>query len=430
MPVFLAYPAGSALRVEATNPRRPIADLHVDSGRGGLSTAIAVALAGTGARVFHVHSVELGATAIVDAAVRTGVPLVVTLHDHGLVCENYALLERGERFCDVPDDLSRCDRCLAATRGRPAGSLATHRADAAELVRRATRFVAPSGSVLALVSRVHPGIGPKSTQMAWGIPLPSARSTARAQGAPRLSVAVVGMHWGEKGRDRLPDLLRACKTLPIDFHLFGATEGRPTRDLVDAAPSVRVHGAYSRPELATRLVDAGVHLAVLPSTKPETFSLVLSEVIAAGVPVIGSDLGALSERIRGDRLGFVFDPWAPETLSSLLADLDRDRIRVDAVARHVRTLPVRTEAEMLKDHVDLWSSVAEGAKPASDPALLAAFEAARAAARAPSRLLEWVEAARATDFYRDLPLRTLLPESTRKRVLDALGARLERKRRS
>ncbi len=60
-------------------------------------------------------------------------------------------------------------------------------------------------------------------------------------------------------------------------------------------PGVTYYGTYQHFELPGR--TAQIDVAVIPSEFPEPFSLVLSEMWQARLPVVGSDLGALGERI-------------------------------------------------------------------------------------------------------------------------------------
>jgi hypothetical protein len=112
----------------------------------------------------------------------------------------------------------------------------------------------------------------------------------------------------------------------------------------------------------------------------------------------------------------------------LLGGLERDRGQIDRVAAHVRSLERRTEEWMVRDHAELWTSLARRPRremPASESAATASFEAgrARAAKSRPSKVGIAIDAVRRTDFYRDLPLRRALPVSVRKR-LESFAARL------
>jgi len=105
---------------------------------------------------------------------------------------------------------------------------------------------------------------------------------------------------------------------------------------------------------------------------------------------------------------------------------------VERVAANVRNTPRRSEEEMARDHAALWSEVsrrrASLGSPRSDAldgARLREIESfetgvARAARRRPSRVGALLDFVKKTDFYRDLPLRRLLPEGARKSIERAL----------
>jgi hypothetical protein len=253
---------------------------------------------------------------------------------------------------------------------------------------------------------------------------------------------VVGVWAKVKGAARLPVLLGACRELDVEFHLFGATEGASLAAVEHCGARVVAHGAYPRGALAERLVRARCHAVALPSVGAESFSLVLSEVVAAGFPVLASNLGALGERVTESELGWSFDPEDEREFSELVSRLVRDRGEVERIALRVNELPLRDEAHMAADHATLWTSLAS--RPGDGPVApeeawklaIARFERGvdRASARRPSRIDALFAFLKKTDFYRDLRLRTLLSEETRKAIETALrrpsyGARRSKERR-
>jgi glycosyltransferase involved in cell wall biosynthesis len=429
--VFTAHPSAGELLVEAWAPRRLVAALPVQSDDG--ASALAAAIVGTDATVLHVHSPQFGPDVIARAVRATGVRLTVALHDHSLVCENYELLEDGSRYCGIPMDLARCDRCLVNTRRRPPGALVLWREATARLVDATDAVIAPSRSVLEHAGRVHPSIAARARHIPWGVPAAGARRERAAAESGPLRVAVVGVWAKVKGREQLPALLSACRHLDVEWHLFGATEGASLAD-VERSGTVVVHGAYRRAVLAARLVAARCHVVALPSVGAETFSLALSEVTAAGFPVLASDLGALGERVREDALGWLFDPFDPSSFARVVAHLASNREELERVAVHVAALPRRGEVRMAIEHADLWTEVGEreararagtgspGTLDETRRTALSAFEAGvlRAGHLRPSRLDALFDFAKKTDFYRDLRLRRLLSERTRKAIESVL----------
>jgi hypothetical protein len=362
----------------------------------------------------------------------------MTLHDHAFSCENYTLLEGGERHCGIPEDLARCDACLARTLGKAPGEVIRHRARMHELANATDAFVAPSRSVLELCSRIHPEIEARAHRIAWGAPGQSEPSkiaeTSSPLAAGPLRIAFVGLLSKPKGRERLAPLLAACRDLDVEWHVFGATEGASLRDVQQSAPRVVLHGAYRREDLARRLAFAGCHVGFLPSVAAESFSLALSDVLSAGLPVLASHLGALAERVTEESLGWTFDPWAPETLAAVISRLCADRTLVDDARARVRSRAVRTDADMASDHVKLWQALAAAPRSHSagaDGLALSLFREGERRAHGATRslLFPLVARLRGTLFYQDLRLRGLVSENRRKAVERAVSRLFSRARR-
>jgi glycosyltransferase involved in cell wall biosynthesis len=440
--LFIAYPRATKLVVLGQGSAvGPIAELSIGhapesalSPWPGLARALQVSMAALGADVFSVQAPQLAPAAICEAIDRSSARVAITLHDHALVCENHHLLEAGGRYCDLPADPERCDRCLLRARGRERGYLGRWRERQAELLDRADVAIAPSDSVLATVARIHPSIAGRARRIDWGVPEPRARCDPRAARETPLRIAVVGVLAEVKGAERLPELMRACGELAVEWHLFGASEGRSLYAIKSAAPRVVVHGAYSRSNLAPRLVSARCALGLLPSIVPESFSLTLSELWAAGMPVIVSDLGAQKERVLAGDLGWTIDPWEPSELSNLILDLVTERGAIEQRMQRLRSRPHRDEGAMVGDHVCVWHELAKRGPRRTLPAE-AVTDAKRefnaAAPRASSAVLRAVarrvDELRKSEWYRDLPLRRLLPEAARARVERGVLAAMRKK---
>jgi len=387
-----------------------------------LERALEASLLGLAIDVLMIEAPGIAPRALAAAIDATGVRAAVTLHDHALVCENHELLELGERYCDLPADRGRCDRCLAQTRRRAAGYLERWRTEQARLLERCDAVVAPSDSVLATVARIHPSIAARARRIDWGVVAPAARCDPQTAFERPLRVAVVGVLAKVKGAERLPELIRAASALDVEWHLFGATEGRSLAAIRRAGARVVVHGAYPRSRLAERIVRARCQIGLLPSIAPESFSLALSEIVACGLPVIASDLGALRGRVSADELGWTFDPWQPAELARLLQRLVAEPALIEGRMRRLAARPLRDERAMLEEHVALWRELgARGPRSVPDAETVSAARRAWADAAGRPRhaarnaLARWLGAIRSSEWYRDLPLRGLLPEAWRAR---------------
>jgi hypothetical protein len=195
-----------------------------------------------------------------------------------------------------------------------------------------------------------------------------------------------------------------------------------------------VHGAYRRGRLAERLIAARCQVGLLPSIVPESFSLTLSELLACGLPVITSNLGAQRERVAAPGLGWSFDPAQPAELAALLEGLLAEPARIARCMERVAARPHHDERSMLDAHVALWRELsARGRRREPDPDLRAAarrtWALAAARPRNPALVVagRGIEAIRRSEWYRDLSLRGLVPERWRARVQDWIAGALREK---
>ena len=111
------------------------------------------------------------------------------------------------------------------------------------------------------------------------------------------AILFVGRHEPRKG---LEVLLAAFARLDRDAVLWVAGEGPQTASLAASAPSnVQWLGRISDEELARRLRTAAVFCA--PSLHGESFGVVLLEAMAAGTPVVASDISGYRDVARDGR---------------------------------------------------------------------------------------------------------------------------------
>jgi phosphatidylinositol alpha-mannosyltransferase len=125
------------------------------------------------------------------------------------------------------------------------------------------------------------------------------------------AVLFVGRHEPRKGLDVL---LKAFSALDTDAVLWVAGEGPETAALAACAPAnVEWLGRISDQELAERLRAAAVFCA--PSLHGESFGVVLLEAMAAGTPVVASDISGYRDVARQGREAVLVPAGDPAALA-------------------------------------------------------------------------------------------------------------------
>jgi len=129
---------------------------------------------------------------------------------------------------------------------------------------------------------------------------------------------------------RLPDLLTAIKLLDgrARLHVFGEGEDRSRVEAdvrrLGLESLVTLHGAIAQPQDALRQLE----LLVLPSSA-EGFGLVLIEAMAAGVPVVATDIPAARDIVHHGETGLLVPVGSPEELAAAIR-----RVMSDYSLRH------------------------------------------------------------------------------------------------
>jgi GT2 family glycosyltransferase/glycosyltransferase involved in cell wall biosynthesis len=230
----------------------------------------------------HVHGLPL---AVLDLPRGTGLPYDVTLHDYAAICPQFHLITETGRYCSEPGEAG-CTACLAGRPPQwPLGIMAWRDAFAT-LLLGAERVIAPSHDVASRIGRYVPGLRAE----VWPHPEPALDLR------PVTRVATLGMLSREKGFDRVVACAQDAhaRDLPLAFRVLGAT----------AAPLPRLplsrlsmSGEYQEGDLGALLAAERPDVLWFPVQWPETYTYTLSAALAAAIPIVASDIGALPERL-------------------------------------------------------------------------------------------------------------------------------------
>ena len=117
----------------------------------------------------------------------------------------------------------------------------------------------------------------------------------------------------------------------------------------EGVPGVEVVRSYSREELPGLLARVQPDVGLLLSTVPETFSYTLSELWAAGIPVVATRLGAFEERVEEGVTGWLADPVA-EQLLARLQQLQVDRSVLRRASQALQQVLPASAADMVESY--------------------------------------------------------------------------------
>jgi glycosyltransferase involved in cell wall biosynthesis len=276
------------------------------------------------------------------AAAALGACTVTTLHVPGVVCARGTLMLHGRQACDGRIDPERCVPCWLQSRGVGDGAAAVL---GGALVRASALIPGALPGRLGTLMETPAMIGRKATtlqgldaasdrlvvvcdwlrdvlrvngvegavrmrQAVERIPPPDERGM-RPRADEALRVAYFGRANPVKGIDTLIDAVRALPAeLPVSVGIHALTGSAEEHDELESLrrrangdARIRFEAAVEAAAVQDAMRDYDV--IAVPSRWLETGPMVAMQALAAGVPVLGSDLGGLRELVSPGVTGWL-----------------------------------------------------------------------------------------------------------------------------
>jgi len=256
------------------------------------------------------------------------VPVVQTLHNFRLICPGALLLRDGVL----------CEACVGKVPWRGA-------------VHKCYRDSTAASAVVATMLSVHRTLGTFRHKVDRYIALnrfcrgkfvdgglPAERIDVKPNFVdigppPSLGARSGGLYVGrlskEKGIDVMLGALKLLPMLTVDVVGTG-----PEAVTLEQHPRARLIGWQAREAVHARMRRAAY--LIVPSIWYETFGIVVIEAFACGLPVIASRLGALSELVRDQETGILFEPGSATGLATAIAWADAHPEELAAIAHTAR----------------------------------------------------------------------------------------------
>lgn len=354
--------------------------------------------------VLHQHAFSPAcSSALIRMAQARGVATVFTYHTPTASCVRGTLMQWGTDQCDGLIEPKACTKCVlqhhgvpktlarlagvvpaavaagAARRGLAGGVwtslrmrrlVESYQRDVRAVLTNADRIVVLTEWVGELLRR-NGVSSDRLVPCAHGVapvPPPPQRTS---RGRTRL------VHLGRldpvKGTSLLLMAMRNAPDAAVDLDIFGVVQDPSSTDEFNRLAQLAAGDARIRLLPAISHADVPATLArydavVVPSQWMETGPLVVLEAFAAGVPVIGSKLGGIADKVQHGHNGLLVSPWdAERAWSDALRQAGDRRVLLQQLARGVATprSSAAVAAEMASLYRTLRAHRAETPAPAA-----------------------------------------------------------------
>ena len=310
--------------------------------------------------IVHIHNTWFSLTpSVAYEARRAGVPVVMTLHNYRLSCSNGQFFRNGSECTDCLGGsafnglLHRCYQHSIAASALAAANTGIHRR-LGTWVKNVDRFLCLSEFAKAIF--VEMGIPEEKLHIRHNCvadpgerPVPASKSQ---------QLAYFGRLGGEKGVRGLLEAWRLARLEGIELLVVG--DG-PEREALKAmrVPDVFITGPLEHQEVLETLCS--VRCILLPSLWFEGEPMIVVEALAAGTPVLASNVGGIPELLGQGSAGWLTKAGDVGAWKRSLENLSHN-VDIDAKSRAARDqyLAHHTPAAGLESLVDSYASLGAG----------------------------------------------------------------------
>lgn len=356
--------------------------------------------------IVHLHAfTQACSLRLVRETRKRGIPVLFTYHTPTVSCQRGTLMRWGSEVCDGRLDLWLCTSCtlhgLGVPRGlahlagrvpvfvgtvlgsarlsgggwtalRMRGLIRARHTAFRELMAEVDHVIAVCGWVrdLLTLNGVPPekitlcrqgAVKNRNSQTSGG-PLSAAFESpsplSNSQNPVR--IAFLGRLDSTKGAHILIQALSLAPDLPATLDIYGVFQGgtgsaysHHLKSLARRDPRVAFCPPLPPGEVAEHL--RAYDLLAVPSLLRETGPLVVLEAFAAGIPVLASRLGGITELVEHEVNGLLVEAGSVEAWCQALRRLSEDRRLL--VRLRNRVLPPREMAEVAKEMAGLYRRV-------------------------------------------------------------------------
>lgn len=303
--------------------------------------------------LIHIHHTIAQTFDVAYAAKKLNIPYIVSLHDYYWICPSFNLISCENEFCYGIKENEYCGICLLNKLKLNENILGIWRERALEVLSGSQTLVVPSSSTMGIYARVYPELVGKFKLIAHGIRKNGNTKRKSVVDFNNINIAFVGSLTHQKGSDIAYKLItHECNT-QFNWFFFGDIHDNRFRNIEQN--NVVIYGTYQREDLNDLLYSNNINAVCVLSTVPETYCFVLSEVLEAGIPVIASDIGALSERIIESKGGWLIPSDAePEAVYSILNEIRDDPSKYYKALEALCNYPAQYIDNMANEYLALY----------------------------------------------------------------------------
>ncbi|MFC1506911.1 glycosyltransferase family 4 protein [Thermoproteota archaeon] len=309
--------------------------------------------------VIHVqHCIALGFS-LLETAIKRNIPILLFLHDFFFMCHNINLIKSDGERCTGPKNEKYCMQCIS-TYGPSLNKIDSQEIGIKkyqyvnEILCKIDCIASPSQFVKEVFVRNFPSIS-EIIVAPLGLDLSFLKKFARKKTGKFIFgyLGAVGPH---KGVHVLIEAFKNLKMKNVELRIHGGGEVKYQEEIQQIAnKDIIFFGPYLHDRLAEILSE--IDVLVLPSLCNESYSFTIREALAAGIPVITSNLRSQADAIKEEHNGLHYENENTSDLKIKMELIVKDKQLYQKLSENAIRTHITSIHEQVKQLEDLYHKI-------------------------------------------------------------------------
>lgn len=153
-----------------------------------------------------------------------------------------------------------------------------------------------------------------------------------------------------KGSKLIKKIKKEDKNDLLEFHFLGNCEK-------DINKYGIVHGTFERDEFYKKVFEIRPSFIGIFSIWPETFCHTLTEAWSCGIPVLGTNIGVIQERIQKNNAGWIVDKDNPKSIYNQIIQISKDTEDYLEIVNNIKNIKFKNTKTMSEQYLKLYDSL-------------------------------------------------------------------------
>lgn len=293
-------------------------------------------------------------------AKKLGIPVVLSIHDFYFICPFYTLLDENTEYCagKCSKNLKNCYVPMNSLNNINSKKLIpSWRSNVLKMFRHIDYFISTSNIIKNLFLSVYTDENIINTNnfkiIEHGRDFPKLKETyfeIPSENNP-IKILCPANHLNiMKGAEVIKNIKKNDKENRIEFHFLGNCHD----DIENYGIS---HGTFERDEFYIKVKEINPSFIGIFSIWPETYCHTITEAWSCGIPVIGTNIGVIEDRIRKNEGGWIIDRSNPEEAYFDILKISKDVSAYLKIVENLKNMEFKTTKKMSKEYIEIYNTL-------------------------------------------------------------------------